>query len=268
MSENELEPTTPPASRPRVPTWLIAGLVSLLAGALVTAGVYESGVLPGAEPPAESQPLAHADLPVLLRDLQCLCCGENLADCTCQMAVDRRQMLHERVTLGDSKRDVYEFMLLHDGQQVFFDAANAEQAQAWLEEKVPAERPEIALHPARIEMGTISMADGLAEARYLLRNDGSMPLVISDMTTSCMCTTVAIETEDGLGPAFGMHPEDKPQGWTQTLEPGEEAMLVVTFDPNAHGPEAVGNFLREVTITSNDPLQPKAKVQLAVTVEP
>ena len=40
--------------------------------------------------------------------------------------------------------------------------------------------------------------------------------------------------------------------WTETLNPGEEATLLVTFDPSYHGPEGIGLMQKAIRITAGD----------------
>lgn len=54
--------------------------------------------------------------------------------------------------------------------------------------------------------------------------------------------------------------------WTETLNPGEEVTLRVTFDPSYHGPEGVGVMQKIIRITAGDLSQPLAEIHLTVTV--
>ncbi len=65
-------------------------------------------------------------------------------------------------------------------------------------------------------------------------------------------------------PAFGMF--NNYPTWTETLTPGEEATLRVTFDPSYHGPESVGLMHKVIRITTGDLSRPLAEIHLTVTV--
>jgi hypothetical protein len=65
-------------------------------------------------------------------------------------------------------------------------------------------------------------------------------------------------------PAFGMF--NNYPTWTETLTPGEEATLRVTFDPSYHGPEGVGLMHKVIRITAGGLSQPLAEIHLSVTV--
>ena len=65
-------------------------------------------------------------------------------------------------------------------------------------------------------------------------------------------------------PAFDMfnnHPD-----WTETLAPGQAATLLVSFDPNYHGPEGVGVQQKAIRITAGDLSRPLAEFRLTATV--
>lgn len=255
----------PPSSGIRIPLRAIWGAAGLVIGLVIAVALIQLLGHPLFLAPLD-QPMAHSDLPALFRQFRCPCCEQNIGECTCPQAAERRDLLTERVTLGDSRRDIYELMLLRDGPRAFFDPASAEQASTWLARRMPDARPVLVIDEQEIDLGTIRMADGPASARFTLRNDGLAPLTITGLSTSCMCTTALLETASGPGPTFGAHADQNPVGWSATLQPGEAATLVVTFDPNAHGPDAVGDFMREVTISSDDPLQPQVVVRISMTV--
>lgn len=54
--------------------------------------------------------------------------------------------------------------------------------------------------------------------------------------------------------------------WSETLKPGEQATLLVTFDPNYHGPEGVGVQQKAIRITASDIHNPLAEMRLTATV--
>lgn len=86
-----------------------------------------------------------------------------------------------------------------------------------------------------INYGKVSQAEGTKTQEFLIRNDGSKPLTINNMDTSCMCTSVSIIKEGVEGPKFGMAAHGtNPKGWSETFAPGEEGKIKISYDPNAH----------------------------------
>ena len=66
-------------------------------------------------------------------------------------------------------------------------------------------------------------------------------------------------------PAFDMF-NNYPH-WSETLKPGEQASLHVSFDPNYHGPEGVGLQQKAIRITAGEISEPLAEIKLTATVE-
>ena len=60
---------------------------------------------------------------------------------------------------------------------------------------------------------------------------------------------------------FNNHPK-----WSETLEAGEEGSLLVSFNPNYHGPEGVGLQQKAIRITASDIHHPLAEIRLTATV--
>ena len=107
--------------------------------------------------------------------------------------------------------------------------------------------PVIALEAQTLELGDLPNGE-IVERAVAVRNDGDAPLVVDTVTTSCGCTTAALEP--------------------MTLAPGESGVLRIAFDSGAHGPDLRGPLMREVTLSSNDPVAPDTKLTLAATILP
>lgn len=102
----------------------------------------------------------------------------------------------------------------------------------------------------KYDFGTISMANGTVNRDFEIKNDGQGELTINNIKTSCMCTTAVLEVNGEKSEVFAMHAASSPF-WKMKLKPGETGKLTVTFDPNAHGPDATGPITREVTVSSD-----------------
>jgi hypothetical protein len=79
---------------------------------------------------------------------------------------------------------------------------------------------------------------------FALANTGTDPLRITEVTTSCGCTTTS---------------------YPQTLRPGEHGVLQAKL---ASSPIWKGRVEKEITVMSNDPDQPSMKLQLVAQVRP
>lgn len=106
--------------------------------------------------------------------------------------------------------------------------------------------------------GSISMAAGKVTHIYRFRNGGTKPIVLGKMYTSCMCTTAALVKSSGRKFApVGMPGHTPIPALNETMQPNEEAMVEVVFDPAAHGPAGIGPIDRVVTIehSAGQPLE-------------
>jgi hypothetical protein len=255
-------------SKPGVKVWMVGFLLlGFMLGIAFVWGINPGNIFPSLRSDLD-HPVGHDHLSSLYEEFQCPCCDQNIGECTCGLAETRRDIISSMAILGTSRRAIYQFMFLYDGSAAFFDQELASEVGAWLEELLPETRPVINIEPLTLDMGTVSMAEGLISKSYQLKNTGQSDLTINNLVTSCMCTTVVLETSDGLSPTFDAHQDGNPDNWSVTLSPNEEAELIVTFDPNAHGPEAVGQVRRLITVSSNDPLQPAKKVEIVADVVP
>lgn len=128
----------------------------------------------------------------------------------------------------------------------------------------------LAADNSEYNFGTISMANGDASHTYKIKNTSDTPVNISKISTSCMCTTANVKTADNkiYGP-FGM-PMGHGGATTDTnitVPAGEEIELSAIFDPNAHGPDAVGPVNRIIYVQSDASKEPLKLVFTANVVK-
>jgi hypothetical protein len=81
---------------------------------------------------------------------------------------------------------------------------------------------------------------------FAVQNTGSVDLVLSNLVTSCGCTTARTSTS--------------------VIPPGQRADLTVTFDPDFH--PIKGETTRLVWFATNDPTQPWIELRITADVEP
>lgn len=98
------------------------------------------------------------------------------------------------------------------------------------------------------DFGEVSMAAGDVAYDYLIKNSGSEPVTIDKIYTSCMCTTAELIKGDGRRGPFGMPGHGGAPRVNETINPDEEVIIRVVFDPAAHGPAGIGLVERVVYI--------------------
>lgn len=107
------------------------------------------------------------------------------------------------------------------------------------------------------DFGTISMAAGNVSHQFKIRNTSSESVDIEKIYTSCMCTTATLIAGGKQFGPFGMPGHGPTPRINQTVNPGDEVMVEVVFDPAAHGPAGVGMIQRVVVVENNagDPIE-------------
>lgn len=128
--------------------------------------------------------------------------------------------------------------------------------------KKAAQKSEVAsvviTEPSSHDFGNIDIFGGKVTTAYALKNIGAENVTILSGLTSCMCTEGEI---DNL--RFGMH---ESSGTTIVIPAGSEKILKATFDPLAHGPEAVGAIKRDIVLKTNSTETPQIKVVFTANV--
>lgn len=90
-----------------------------------------------------------------------------------------------------------------------------------------AQQPVITFEKTEHDFGKINEGDGRVSVVFKFKNEGMVPLILSNVRASCGCTTPT---------------------WTkEPVEPGQTGTITVTYNPNGRP----GRFQKTVTITSN-----------------
>lgn len=105
--------------------------------------------------------------------------------------------------------------------------------------------PRIQIEPTSFDFGEVSSGQ-VVEHRFAVKNIGNASLEISRVSTSCGCTSAAVDKEE--------------------LAPGEEVALLVTYDSGLMKHEK-GKVERFVYVRSNDPLSPQTEVTIYAWVK-
>ena len=132
------------------------------------------------------------------------------------------------------------------------------------DEEVIEGTPKMIISPESHDFGTVSVRGGEVSTSFVIENRGDGDLVISDMETSCSCTSATIVYNGKEGPRFNMREHGtNPKGWSQRIHPGEKAYLKVYYSPTVH-PDIRGEVIRFVTLYTNDPQNQVTKVYIRV----
>lgn len=116
------------------------------------------------------------------------------------------------------------------------------------------------------DFGTIGLDS--AQHAYTIKNTGVAPIHIRKISTSCGCTTAKLQKEDGTTENFGMDHGGTVPYINVELKPGEEAQVIATYNPLAHGlARAAGSFNRSIYILTDNPRQ-EYELRFTVNVDP
>lgn len=113
--------------------------------------------------------------------------------------------------------------------------------------------------------GFVRIRGGIVTTDIPLVNIGEGDLTITALDSSCGCTRARVIHNGVEGPIFGMAGHgNNPKDWQTVINPGEQAVLKVFYDPAVH-PDLRGPVTRIVTIHSDDPVNPEQEVKIKVS---
>ncbi|MDO8638226.1 MAG: DUF1573 domain-containing protein [Candidatus Daviesbacteria bacterium] len=112
----------------------------------------------------------------------------------------------------------------------------------------------------------IPYSGGNAVHEFKVKNIGDKDLEIANMNTSCACSKVYFKSGKGESSKFSMKGMTAPSSWKGILAPGEEGVIIASFDPTYHGPSAIGPISRIVSFETNDPDHPSVEFNFSGNV--
>ncbi len=116
------------------------------------------------------------------------------------------------------------------------------------------------------DFGKISMAAGKVKHQFKIKNTSNEMVTINKVYTSCMCTTAELMSGGKQFGPYGMPGHGAIPKIQGIVNPNDEAIVEVVFDPAAHGPAGVGRIQRTITLENNSG-QP-IELQFAAIVTP
>jgi hypothetical protein len=189
----------------------------------------------------------------------CPCCGKPIGECSCGMAGERRGFVTGLVSAGLSELEIYLAYADQYGLDTFASEKVQEEVREYKLAHAPEERPQIVLEPQKVDLGDVSPKESNVETSITIKNTGQKNLIVDSLSTSCGCTTVSVVNNGQEGPVFGTG--TPPEHWSTTIGAGETAELRIYYDPNFHK-DARGPMMREIYISSNDPVDPVVKASI------
>lgn len=124
---------------------------------------------------------------------------------------------------------------------------------------VASQNAQVVADEKSFDWGEIKYDGPKAAKTFRIRNNGTEVLKLTNVKTSCACTSAQIKSKSEVSPYFNMH---SVSSWVGEIPPGEEAELEVVFDQRFHGPTGVGPINRIITIETNDEKNRKIEFNL------
>lgn len=193
----------------------------------------------------------------------CTCCDQPLDknNICCGIAEDMIHYIDEQVGQQKTEMEVMLATVRHYGMESLATEALRATIAEQLASSATATSPRIELTEERYDFGNVSEAGGEVATTFTVMNAGAEDLVITNLLTSCGCTSATLTVDGQEGPRFGMH--NNPTDWSATISAGDEAVLTVYYDPTVH-PDLRGPVTREITIFSNDPVNFQQRVKITL----
>ena len=112
--------------------------------------------------------------------------------------------------------------------------------------------------PTSYTLGNVPRLGGLITKEYIVKNTTDKSMKLKKITTSCMCTKAKVIIRNIETPYFSLeHNGDKNAPINIVINPGQEAKVIVQFDPNAHGPQGLGYLDRSIQLMFSNPVAVK-----------
>lgn len=122
---------------------------------------------------------------------------------------------------------------------------------------------QVEIEELKFDWGQIDYNGPKAKKTFKIKNSGTEILRVTNIKTSCTCTSAQIVINESKSPLFSMH---NTSSWVGEVQPGKEAELLVIFDQRFHGPQGVGPIERIISVETNDANNPKIEFKLTGNV--
>lgn len=123
------------------------------------------------------------------------------------------------------------------------------------------EKPKVEVKETFFDMGKVKVSDQKT-AEFVIKNIGTKPLQLYDISSSCGCTVGQISYQGKESKEFGMHSVGS---FDQLIAPQTEAKVTVIYRPYVM--PVYGIVEREVYISTNDPQNPKLVFKVKAFVQ-
>lgn len=122
-------------------------------------------------------------------------------------------------------------------------------------------KPIIKVNETSYDMGTIKVAD-TKEKEFIVKNIGTKPLLLSDISSNCGCTAGQIIYKGVSSKEFSMHIQSN---YVAQIDPQTSAIVKIIYRPFTM--PVYGAVVRQVFINTNDPVRQKLEFKIKAYVK-
>ena len=109
------------------------------------------------------------------------------------------------------------------------------------------------------------MKNGEVAKEFTITNPNDGDIILSKVLTSCMCTNAyIIKPDSSMKGPFSMAGHGA-SSIDEVIKAGENRIVRVVFDPNAHGPAGIGNIDRFISLTDTSGNTLQLEIKALVT---
>ncbi|MBU1112527.1 MAG: DUF1573 domain-containing protein [Candidatus Omnitrophica bacterium] len=195
--------------------------------------------------------------------LKCCDCSEKFTACSCQHSKEMKAYIDALLESGLTADEIFVKTAKKFGLDVIDEPDLKNKIKESITAEIGVKRPQILIEPLEYNLGKVSKTSSQLELKASIENKGSENLIINDIKSSCVCTTVIFKKGKYKSPVFSTKGSES--GWETILKPKQKAELIITTDLT-HPYVKVGQLVRIVELKSNDPLQPLIKVKFQVEI--
>ena len=187
------------------------------------------------------------------------CTTMTLDKCNCPEAREMKAYIDALIETGVNKEEIFYKVAKKFSLNTILD----KQIKAKVEERLIKEAggkiPQIVLEPASFNLGQVSKKQGKIVKVFKLYNKGTEKLIVTNIKVSCSCVTASLAVGNNKSPYFGT--QGAPSGWQAALDPAKSGELEVVVDLS-HSAITAGKLFREITITTNDIMNPEVTIKI------
>lgn len=123
------------------------------------------------------------------------------------------------------------------------------------------EKPSVEVKKTLVDLGSIKVSDQ-KETTFTIKNIGTKPLQLSNVSTSCHCTHAQFIYQGKTSEEYGM---SDVSDVLPEIAPNTEAIIKAIYRP--YEMPVYGPVEREIYINTNDPNKPKLILQVTAKVQ-